>query len=58
MKITLCRVIAIDLRGFNLSDKPTGQHNYKAENIVADLKALIHHLSMFMSNYFYSIFNC
>lgn len=46
MKIALCRVVAIDLRGFNLSDKPLGKHNYKAEHVVDDLRALIHHLSM------------
>lgn len=56
--ITLCRVVAIDLRGFNLSEKPVGKDYYKAEYVVADLKALIDHLSMLNFHFFllYSIF--
>ncbi len=35
------RVVAPDLRGFNLSDKPTGIENYRVKNIVADVVGLI-----------------
>lgn len=40
------RVIAMDLRGFNLSDKPRAASSYKVENLVADLKVFIQRLSM------------
>ena len=37
------RVIAPDLRGYNLSDKPSGVSAYRMENLVADVEALIRH---------------
>jgi epoxide hydrolase 4 len=37
-------VIAPDLRGFNLSDKPAGVESYKASLIIADVIALLAHL--------------
>lgn len=40
------RVIAIDQRGYNQSDKPRGKHNYKIENMISDLKELVHQLGM------------
>lgn len=39
------RVVAIDQRGYNQSDKPRGKQNYEIENMISDLKALVHHLS-------------
>lgn len=38
------QVVAIDQRGFNLSDKPEGVDNYKVEKLVADVAAVIKHL--------------
>jgi pimeloyl-ACP methyl ester carboxylesterase len=35
------RVIAPDLRGYNLSDKPRGVSAYRIENLVADVEGLI-----------------
>ena len=35
------RVIAIDQRGYNLSDKPQGVENYTAEKLVGDVAAVI-----------------
>ncbi len=37
-----CRVVVPDQRGYNLSDKPTGIHNYRVEALAADIKELIH----------------
>lgn len=37
------QVVAIDQRGFNLSDKPEGVENYKIEKLVADLGAVLDH---------------
>jgi epoxide hydrolase 4 len=37
----LYRVVAPDLRGFNLSDKPTGVEQYQVKQIVADVAGLI-----------------
>ena len=34
-------VVAMDMRGFNDSDKPEGIHNYFIMNMVEDIKALI-----------------
>lgn len=39
------RTIAVDLRGYNLSEKPDGAQNYRIQYIVDDLRALIEHLS-------------
>ncbi|XP_055296508.1 epoxide hydrolase 1-like [Sitodiplosis mosellana] len=38
-------VVAIDQRGYNQSEKPRGKHNYKIENMIVDLRALVHHLN-------------
>jgi epoxide hydrolase 4 len=37
-------VVAPDLRGFNLSDKPAPVESYKASLIIADMMALVEHL--------------
>ncbi len=38
------QVVALDLRGYNLSDKPKGVENYDLSLIVGDVVAVIHHL--------------
>jgi epoxide hydrolase 4 len=38
------RCVAIDLRGYNLSDKPKGVDNYAMEKLVGDVAAVIKHL--------------
>jgi epoxide hydrolase 4 len=38
------RVVAMDLRGYNLSDKPKGVENYDLKLLVGDVLAVIHHL--------------
>lgn len=38
------RVVAIDMRGYNLSERPVGQQNYEFQYMVDDLRALIEHL--------------
>jgi len=38
------RVAAMDLRGYNLSDKPRGLENYDMKLLVGDVLAVIHHL--------------
>jgi pimeloyl-ACP methyl ester carboxylesterase len=37
------QVVAIDQRGYNLSDKPEGVENYKLEKLVGDLNAVVEH---------------
>jgi pimeloyl-ACP methyl ester carboxylesterase len=37
------QVVAIDQRGYNLSDKPEGVENYKMEKLVGDLNAVVEH---------------
>ena len=37
------RVVALDLRGYNRSDKPKGVDQYKMALLVSDIVALIHH---------------
>lgn len=37
------QVVAIDLRGYNESDKPEGVENYAMPRLVADLKAVVEH---------------
>jgi epoxide hydrolase 4 len=37
------KTVAIDQRGYNLSDKPEGVENYKLEKLVADLDAVVDH---------------
>ena len=37
-------VVAIDLRGYNLSDKPKGGENYAMPLLVQDVQTVIHHL--------------
>lgn len=44
MNFIFKRVVALDLRGFNESDKPSEVHNYRIENLVTDLKAFIEYL--------------
>lgn len=38
------QVVAIDQRGYNLSDKPEGVENYTMDKLVADVDAVINHL--------------
>lgn len=38
------QVAAMDLRGYNLSDKPAGEDNYDMKYLVADVAAVIRHL--------------
>jgi len=38
------RVVAIDQRGYNLSDAPEGEANYNMRYLVADVAAVIRHL--------------
>lgn len=37
------QVVAIDLRGYNLSDKPEGVENYRMEKLVGDVSAVADH---------------
>ena len=37
------KVVAIDQRGYNLSDKPDGEENYAMRNLVGDVAAVIRH---------------
>jgi pimeloyl-ACP methyl ester carboxylesterase len=39
------RAVAVDLRGYNLSDKPEGVEAYAMKELVADVKGLLDHLS-------------
>jgi len=38
------KVVAIDQRGYNLSDKPEGEENYNMRSLVGDVAAVIRHL--------------
>ena len=38
------QVVALDLRGYNLSDKPKGGENYRMKYLVGDVQAVIKHL--------------
>ncbi len=38
------QVVAVDLRGYNLSDKPEGVENYTTDKLVGDIEAVIKHL--------------
>ena len=37
------QVVAIDMRGYNRSDKPAGVESYKMKHLVADVRAVIEH---------------
>lgn len=37
------QVVALDMRGYNLSDKPEGVDNYKIDKLVADVAATVKH---------------
>lgn len=37
------QVVAVDLRGYNLSDKPVGVEQYKMRHLVSDIVAVIQH---------------
>jgi pimeloyl-ACP methyl ester carboxylesterase len=38
------RVVALDLRGYNLSDKPKGVENYSMHFLIGDVQAVVRHL--------------
>jgi pimeloyl-ACP methyl ester carboxylesterase len=38
------QVVAIDQRGYNLSDKPAGDENYQMRHLVSDVAAVVKHL--------------
>lgn len=38
------RVVAVDLRGYNLSDRPKGVENYSMPHLMSDIAAVIRHL--------------
>ena len=38
------RLVAVDQRGYNLSDKPTGGEHYSMRHLVGDVEAVIRHL--------------
>jgi pimeloyl-ACP methyl ester carboxylesterase len=38
------KVVAIDQRGYNLSDKPDGEQNYNMRYLISDVAAVIQHL--------------
>ena len=40
----LFQVVALDLRGYNLSDKPLGGEHYSIHHLVEDVQAVIRHL--------------
>jgi epoxide hydrolase 4 len=40
----LFQVVAIDLRGYNLSDKPLGGEHYLMHRLVGDVQAVIRHI--------------
>jgi len=37
------RVIALDLRGYNLSDKPSDSESYRVDHLVEDVRAVVEH---------------
>jgi pimeloyl-ACP methyl ester carboxylesterase len=40
------RAVAVDLRGYNLSDKPAGVAAYRLENLTADIDGLVRHFGV------------
>lgn len=40
------QVVAVDLRGYNLSDKPAGVEAYKTRHLVSDIVAVIQHFGV------------
>lgn len=43
------RVVAVDLRGYGDSDKPSGISQYKMDKLIKDVKQIITALGMFFS---------
>jgi hypothetical protein len=39
--MVFCSVVAVDMRGYNESDKPSGIENYRSDRIAQDLKELV-----------------
>ena len=37
------QVVALDMRGYNKSDKPEGVENYKVDKLVGDVNAVVEH---------------
>ena len=44
-----CRVVAIDMRGYGDSDKPSGVAAYRTSKMIADIKQLIPALGKILS---------
>jgi pimeloyl-ACP methyl ester carboxylesterase len=44
------KTVAMDTRGYNLSDKPEGVDNYRMENLLADINAIIDDLGVSQVN--------
>lgn len=40
-------VVAVDMRGYNESDKPEGVQNYEMDLLAADIRELLNHLGKF-----------
>ena len=40
----------MDMRGYNLSDKPQGSHNYRREILIEDVCQLIQKLGLYTIN--------
>ena len=40
----LFKVVALDLRGYNLSDKPLGGEHYSMDHLVGDVQGVIRHI--------------
>src|SRR6476661_9785474 len=39
------QAVAVDLRGYNLSDKPAGVENYAIDKLVGDVDAVVKHFA-------------
>jgi hypothetical protein len=43
VSLHMSQVVALDLRGYNLSDKPIGGEHYSMHHLVGDVRAVIRH---------------
>jgi len=51
VEFVICRTVAVDLRGFGDSEKPTGVNQYKLKYLVSDLRNLIDALGAYIESY-------